>query len=67
MQALQRSVEPDRLDGDNKYYCESFSNFEIIHSVLFNSFHTTGLLLYPLKISENQRFSDVFRGIERDQ
>ena len=28
----------------------------------FNPFHVTGLLRYPLKTSENQRFSDVFRG-----
>ena len=26
-----------------------------------NRFHATGLFLYPLKTSENQRFSDVFR------
>ena len=34
---------------------------------LANTFHTTGLILYPLKTSENQRLSNVFkRGIERD-
>ena len=27
----------------------------------FNSFNITDLFLRPLKISENQRFSDVFR------
>ena len=27
-----------------------------------NPFHATGLFLYPLKKSEKQRFSDVFRG-----
>ena len=27
-----------------------------------NPFQATGLFLYPLKTSENQRFSDVFRG-----
>ena len=26
------------------------------------SIHVTGLFLYPLKVSENCRFSDVFRG-----
>ena len=25
-------------------------------------FHTTGLFLYPLKASENQKFSDINRG-----
>ena len=28
----------------------------------FNPFHVIGLFLYPLKTSENQKFSDVFRG-----
>ena len=32
---------------------------------LFNSFEATGLFLYSLKISENQRFSDVFRGYRK--
>ena len=27
-----------------------------------NPFHATGLFLYPLKITEIQRFSDVLRG-----
>ena len=32
-----------------------------------NPFHATGLLLYPpLKTSENQSFSDVLGGIERE-
>ena len=30
-----------------------------------NLFHVTGLILYPLKTSENQRFSDVIRGYRR--
>ena len=34
---------------------------------LINTFHTTGLFQYPLKASENQRFSDVLGDIERDQ
>ena len=29
---------------------------------VINAFHATGLFLYPLKTSENQRFPDVFRG-----
>ena len=28
-------------------------------------FHATGLILYPLKTSENQMFSDVFRGYRK--
>ena len=30
-------------------------------SCLYNPFNDTGLFLYPLKISEGQRFSDIFR------
>ena len=30
-----------------------------------NPFHATGLFLYPLKKSENQRFSVVFRGYRK--
>ena len=33
----------------------------------FNPFHAIGLILYPLKTSENQRFSDVFREYRTDQ
>ena len=32
---------------------------------LINSFHATVLFLYPLKISENFWFSDVFRGYRK--
>ena len=31
-----------------------------------NPFHGTGLFLYPLKISENQRFSNVFQGVQKE-
>ena len=30
-----------------------------------NSFHATGLFLYPLKTQRNTRFSDIFRGYRR--
>ena len=33
----------------------------------FDSFHATGLYLYPLKTTENLLLPDVFRGIERDE
>ena len=35
-------------------------------SITVNPFHVTVLFLYPLKI-EKFWFSDVFKGIERDQ
>ena len=30
---------------------------------LFNSFHVCGLFLYPLNSSENQKFSNLFKGV----
>ena len=39
----------------------------VIHMSFINLFHATGLFLYPLKTSENKRFSDVSGVIERDQ
>ena len=32
-----------------------------------NPYHATGPFLYPLKTSENQSFSNVLGGIEREQ
>ena len=45
---------------------EDFYNFNLLlilwNGVYFlNPFHATGLFRYPLKISENLWFSDVFR------
>ena len=34
-------------------------------SFALNPFQVTGLFLYPLKTSENQRFSDVFGGYRK--
>ena len=34
-------------------------------ATLFNPFYATGLFLYQLKILENQRFSDAFKGYKR--
>ena len=30
--------------------------------VIFETFHATGVILYALQTSENQRFSDIFSG-----
>ena len=35
-----------------------------ISTIFLNSFHATDLFWYPLKTSENQKFSDVFRGYQ---
>ena len=37
----------------------------LTHFKVFNPFHATGLFLFPLKTSENQRFSDVLRGYRK--
>ena len=34
-------------------------------TIRVNPFHDTGVFLYPMKTSENQRFSDVFRGYRK--
>ena len=36
--------------------------FYTILDAIINPFHADGRFLYPLKMSENERFSDVFRG-----
>ena len=36
-----------------------------VFSTSFNPFYATGLFLYPLKTSENQKFSDVFMGYRK--
>ena len=45
------------------YFLFQFDNFFfwLTHQSL-HQFHATGLFLYPFKLSENQRFFDVFRG-----
>ena len=37
----------------------------ILAALLINQFHVAGLFFYPLKTSENQRFSDVFKGYRK--
>ena len=36
-----------------------------LNSIIINPFNTTGLFLYPLKTSENQKFADVPRGYRK--
>ena len=38
---------------------------QLLFRSLIDPFHATGLFIYPLKTSENQRFSDVFRGYRK--
>ena len=37
----------------------------LIIFMLINPFHATGLFLFPLKTSENQRFSNILRGYRK--
>ena len=36
-----------------------------LFKVSINLFHATGIFLYPLKTSKNQRFFDIFRGYRK--
>ena len=40
-------------------------SLSMIMVIYINPFHATKLFWYPLKTSENQRFSDVFRGYQK--
>ena len=48
-------------------YLKSGEKFCFFFAYLVNPFRGTGLFLYSLTTWENQRFSNVFRGIEMDQ
>ena len=48
-----------------KFYFVNIRNTKKQKTVLINPFHATGLFLFPLKTSGNQRFSDVFRGYKK--
>ena len=39
----------------------------IINNKFINSFHVFGVFLYAQKTSENQRFSNIFRGYRKRQ
>ena len=46
----------------NGLFEETNENIFFLNNFRINLFHATDLFLYPLKTSENQRFSDAFRG-----
>ena len=54
-------VEGKRRESEEKGV-ESFRKWE---AKTISTFHTTDLFLYPLKTSENQRFSQVFMGYRK--
>ena len=50
------------------WYIQSWAATRIVsYSRLLNPFNAIGLFLYPQKTSENQRFSDAFRGNRKKQ
>ena len=51
--------------GDCSWYEENLDK-RCCRTLLINPFYATSLSLYPLKTSENQRFSDVFRGVQKE-
>ena len=48
------------------FLCALFISEHVYTVFGFNPFRVTGLLITPLKTSENLSFSDIFRGLERD-
>ena len=46
-----------------RYSC--FFCLTLVRIFLFDLFYGSGLFLYPLKTSENQRFFDIFRGYRK--
>ena len=50
------------------FLCPIFVSVQVLsklNSKVINQFHSTGLFLYPLKTSQNQVFSDIFKGYRR--
>ena len=50
------------LVGFLSYFSRLFSDILLWFILFVNPFHATGVILYPLKTSENLWFSDIFRG-----
>ena len=50
-------------DSNIKEYYQT--TVDTSHWTKINSFYATGLFLYPLKASENEKFSDVFKGYRK--
>ena len=53
-----------KIDLDS-FSMGKFADVTTFISRLLNPFHDTALFLYPLKTSENQKFSDFFRGYRK--
>ena len=65
MESLSNNEIQTRIKRNKKPKTGGIS-FNILNCKSFTQYHVAGLFIYPLKISENLWFSDVFRGIERD-
>ena len=55
----------DKDEGESEKDGKQVSNLPSLFFYDLNPFHATDLFWYFLKTSENQRFSDVFRGYQR--
>ena len=62
---LLRWVDCGSCNNVSTCYLRHLVMVFIIVPLTLNLFHATGLFLYPLKTSENQRFSDVFRAYRK--
>ena len=58
-------IETSSLICSGLYMIRTSIMKELKFPCSLKTFHVTGLFLYLLKISENQRFSDVFRGCRK--
>ena len=47
------------------HFSRHFSDILLWFILFVNPFHVTGVILYPLKTSENLWFSDIFRGYRK--
>ena len=60
-----KQVQKHKILLEIKTFLSEFLFNKVTNLNLINPFHATGFFLYPLKTSENQRFSNVFRGYRK--
>ena len=78
IQSKRRKIRTRKIPNTNTFHAVNISEARSPHETTmcpkcliwmicrrFNPFHATDLFWYPLKILENQRFSDVFRGYQK--
>ena len=61
-----RSLSAPPENMKKQRFCNACRGYmTLLEGKVVKPFHVIGLFLYPLKTSENQRFSDVFRGYRK--